>query len=65
MGSSTEGPSGDARMRPPHPSQRSVAPWGVLPKAPVGVLACAPLTEGSSDTARMRPSHPVQCFVAP
>eukprot|EP00959_Pyramimonas_sp_CCMP1952_P090388 1892218-Pyramimonas_sp.AAC.1 len=39
-GSSTEGPNGGARMRPPQPVQRFVAPYGAPPKAPVWMPAC-------------------------
>eukprot|EP00959_Pyramimonas_sp_CCMP1952_P148809 3112742-Pyramimonas_sp.AAC.1 len=40
------------RIRPRHPKQRVVTPWGALPKAPGG-------------SVRMRPLRPEQRFAAP
>eukprot|EP00959_Pyramimonas_sp_CCMP1952_P391670 8207737-Pyramimonas_sp.AAC.1 len=40
MGNSTEGPRGGVRMRFSDPLQRSVAPRGSPPKAPVAAFAC-------------------------
>eukprot|EP00959_Pyramimonas_sp_CCMP1952_P330000 6909456-Pyramimonas_sp.AAC.1 len=51
-GSSTEGPSGTARMRQPPPSTARHVPIGSS-------------TEGPSGTARLRPPHRAQRFVAP
>eukprot|EP00959_Pyramimonas_sp_CCMP1952_P027068 568462-Pyramimonas_sp.AAC.1 len=64
IGSSTEGPGGGARMRPPHPVQRFVAPWGLHRRPQWATLSTAlrgPVgspTEGPSGTARMRPPQP-------
>eukprot|EP00959_Pyramimonas_sp_CCMP1952_P103165 2157689-Pyramimonas_sp.AAC.1 len=40
IGGPTEGPSGAARMRHPHPVQRHVAPQTAPPNAPVAPPAC-------------------------
>eukprot|EP00959_Pyramimonas_sp_CCMP1952_P234649 4902817-Pyramimonas_sp.AAC.1 len=39
MQSSTEGPRGDVRMRPPRPEQRFVGPLGTPLKAPLAMFA--------------------------
>eukprot|EP00959_Pyramimonas_sp_CCMP1952_P367689 7701826-Pyramimonas_sp.AAC.1 len=51
MGSSTDGPSATARMRPSQPAQRFVAPYEAPPTAPAPPLACAPSIQYSGAAA--------------